>query len=160
MSQYTVVREYRYPIEEVWHVLTDPEYVAQWTTTGRGGRPEGYAAVVGTKFRFVGKPTMGWAGVVYCEVTDVDAPRTLRYTWRGDEDSNAITDVTYLLEPIAGGTRFTWTHTGFTGPGGFAMSKLLGNVRRKMLTEGVPPILAAHHAARSARRPEAGGRTG
>jgi hypothetical protein len=27
------------------------------------------------------------------------------------------------------------------------MSKLLGNVRRKMLTEGVPPVLAAYHAA-------------
>jgi len=146
MSHYEVVREYPYPVAEVWTVLTDPRYVAQWTTTGRGGRPEGYAPVVGTRFRFVGKPTIGWAGVVYCEILEVAAPHTLRYTWRGDERSGDVTTVTYRLEPIPSGTRFTWEHTGFTGVGGFAMSKLLGNVRRRMLTEGVPPVLAAHHA--------------
>jgi uncharacterized protein YndB with AHSA1/START domain len=147
MSQYTVVREYPYSIEEVWHVMTDPEQVAQWTTTGQGGRPEGFAPVVGTTFRFVGKPVMGWAGVVYCEVVAVDAPRSMHYTWRGDQDSDDVTDVTYLLEEIPGGTRFTWEHTGFTGPGGFGMSKLLGNVRRTMLTEGVPQVLASYRAA-------------
>ena len=150
MSQYTVTREYPYPIDEVWQVLTDPGYVAQWTTTGRGGRPEGFAAITGTKFRFVARPVMGWAGVVYCEVMEVDAPRSMRYTWKGEEDSDDVTDITYLLEPVPGGTRFTWQHTGFTGAGGFAMSKLLGNVRRKMLSDGVPPVLAAYHAAHSA----------
>lgn len=95
---------------------------------------------------------MGWAGVVYCEVVSVDAPRALHYTWRGDKDSDSdsVTDVTYLLEGVPGGTRFTWRHTGFTGPGGFAMSRLLRSVRRKMLTEGLPPVLEAHHGARSA----------
>lgn len=146
MSDYTVVRDYPYPIEEVWEVMTAPEYVAQWTTTGQGGRPEGFAPEAGRKFRFVGKPTMGWAGVVYCEVQEVDAPHLLRYTWKGDEDTDDVTTVVYRLAPVPGGTRFTWEHTGFTGPGGFAMSKLLGNVRRKMLTDGVPPVLARRHA--------------
>ena len=150
MSEYIVVREYPYPIEVVWAVLTDPECVGRWTTPGGGGRPENFAAVPGRKFQFIGKPTMGWAGVVYCEVLDVDAPRSLHYTWKGDEDIGDATDVTYLLEEIPGGTRFTWEHTGFTGAGGFAMSKLLGNVRRKMLTEGVPPVLAAYHEAHPA----------
>lgn len=146
MSEYTVVREYPFPVEEVWRGLTDPALVAQWTTTGQGGRPEGFAAVPGTKFRFVGRPTIGWAGVVYCEVIAVEAPRSMRYTWRGEEGSAKVTEVSYLLEPIAGGTRFTWEHTGFTGPGGFAMARLLGRVRRTMLTDGLPPVLAAHHA--------------
>ncbi|MFF0264051.1 SRPBCC domain-containing protein [Kribbella sp. NPDC004536] len=149
MSQYTVVREYDYPIDEVWTVLTDPAYVAQWTTTGQGGRPDGFAAVPGTKFRFIGKPTIGWAGIVYCEVVAVDAPRSMHYTWRGDQDSDDITDVNYLLEETTGGTRVTWTHTGFTGIGGFAMSLLLAKVRRKMLTNGLPPVLAAYHATLS-----------
>jgi uncharacterized protein YndB with AHSA1/START domain len=147
MTEYTIVREYPYPIEDVWAVLTEPEQVARWTTTGQGGRPEGFAAVPGTKFQFVGRPTMGWAGVVYCEIVSVDAPRSLRYTWKGDEDTDAVTDVTYLLEKTREGTRFTWRHTGFTGIGGFAMSRLLGNVRRKMLTEGVPPVLEAYYRA-------------
>lgn len=150
MSEYAVEREYPYPVQEVWAVLTDPEQVAKWTTTGQGGRPEGFSPTPGTKFRFVGKPTMGWAGVVYCEVISVDAPHAMHYTWKGDEESDDVTDVTYLLEEVPGGTRFTWHHTGFTGPGGFAMSKLLGSVRRKMLNEGVPPVLAAFHEAHSA----------
>lgn len=150
MSQYTVVREYPYPMDEVWYVLTDPDQVAQWTTTGRGGRPEGFAAVPGTKFQLVGKPTIGWAGVVYCQVVSVDAPRALHYTWKGDKDSDAVTDVRYLLEEVPGATRFTLRHSGFTGVGGFGMSRILGSVRKKMLTQGLPPVLLAHHAARSA----------
>jgi uncharacterized protein YndB with AHSA1/START domain len=148
MSEYTVVCEYPYPVDEVWHVLTDPDQVAQWTTTGRGGRAEGFAAVAGTRFRFVGKPTVGWAGVVYCEVMSVEAPREMHYTWKGDEDVDDVTDVTYRLEEIDGGTRFTWHHSGFTGVGGFGMSRLLRSVRKRMLTEGVPPVLAAYHATR------------
>ncbi|MBN9632551.1 MAG: SRPBCC domain-containing protein [Actinobacteria bacterium] len=148
MTEYTIVREYPYPIEDVWAVLTEPEHVAQWTTTGQGGRPEAFAAVPGTKFRFVGKPTMGWAGVVYCEVVSVEAPRSLHYTWKGDKETDEVTDVTYLLEETRDGTRFTWHHTGFTGIGGFAMSRLLSTVRKKMLAEGVPPVLEAYHRAR------------
>ncbi|SEQ40548.1 SRPBCC family protein [Microlunatus flavus] len=148
MAGYTVVRTYPYPVEEVWQVLTDPEQVARWTTTGRGGRPEGFAAVPGTRFRFVGRPTFGWAGVVHCEVIAVDPPRSMHYTWRGDQHSDAVTDVTYLLEETPQGTRFTWDHTGFTGIGGFAMSRLLGDVRKKMLSEGVPAALEAYHRAR------------
>jgi uncharacterized protein YndB with AHSA1/START domain len=144
MSEYKVTREYPYPIEDVWEVMTAPEWVAQWTTTGQGGRPEGFEPKAGTKFRFVGKPTMGWAGIVYCEVLEVNAPYLLRYTWRGDQDTDDVTEVTCRLEPMAEGTRFTWEHTGFKGAGGFAMSRLLGNVRRKMLTDGVPPVLARY----------------
>jgi len=40
-----------------------------------------------------------------------------------------------------GGTRFTYDHTGFTGPGGFFMAKLLSSVRKKMLTAGLPAVL-------------------
>lgn len=150
MSGYTVVRDYPYPIDDVWEVLTAPEYVARWTTTGQGGRPVDYAPVPGTMFTFVGRPTMGWAGVVYCEVVDVTAPHSLHYTWRGEPDGDDVTDVVYTLEETPQGTRFTWQHTGFTGAGGFAMSRLLGNVRRKMLTDGVLPVLEQYHADHAA----------
>lgn len=103
-------------------MMTEPELVARWTTTGQGGRPDGFAPV--------------------------DAPRSLHYTWRGEEDSDDVTDVTYLLEETPEGTRFTWRHTGFTGLGGFAMAALLGRVRRRMLTEGVPPVLEAYRRSR------------
>ena len=147
MSQYTVTRDYSYPRDEVWHVVTEPEYVAKWTTTGQGGRPEDFVPVAGQKFRLVGKPTIGWAGVVYCEVLEVFAPHSLRYSWKGDKDTDSVSIVDYTLAEIDGGTRFTIQHTGFTGVGGFLMSRLLGRVRRRMLTQGVPPVLAAYHAS-------------
>ena len=40
-----------------------------------------------------------------------------------------------------GVVRFTYEHTGFTGAGGFVMAKLLGRVRTKMLTVGLPAVL-------------------
>jgi hypothetical protein len=49
--------------------------------------------------------------------------------------------VTYRIEPIPTGTRLTYEHTGFTGVRGRMMSRLLGRVRRKMLDEGLPPVL-------------------
>ena len=45
------------------------------------------------------------------------------------------TVVTNRLGEIPGGTRLTWEHTGFHGIEGVFMSRLLGRVRRKMLSE-------------------------
>ncbi|GAA2500683.1 SRPBCC family protein [Winogradskya humida] len=148
MSEFRIVCEYAYPIEEVWRVLTEPELVAQWTVTGQGGRPEGFAAVAGTRFRLVAKPVMGWRGIVDCEVLEVEEPRLLRYTWVGDE-GEAPSFVAYRLEATPTGTRFTWEHTGFSGAGGFFMSRLLRTVRKKMLNEAVPAVLMKQSLRRS-----------
>jgi len=120
--------------------VTDPDLVPLWTTTGRAGRPVGFSATVGTRFQLVAKPLPGWRGIVACEVLEAQEPFLLRYSWVGDEGGEA-THVTYRLEHHAGGTRFTYQHTGFTGVGGFAMAKLLGSVRTKMLTVGLPAVL-------------------
>jgi uncharacterized protein YndB with AHSA1/START domain len=141
MSEYRVVREYPDAPERVWRALTDPEVVPLWTSTGQGGKPVGFAAVVGTRFKFVGKPTVGWNGVVDCEVLEVREPSLLRFTWRAGKDDD-LTTVTWLLEPRGGGTCLTCEHTGFTGLRGFMMAKLLGSVRRKMLDVGFPAALS------------------
>jgi uncharacterized protein YndB with AHSA1/START domain len=141
MTAIRITRTYPHPLATVWHVLTDPETVPQWTSSGRGGRPEGFSAAVGTRFRFVGKPVPGWRGIVECEVLEASPPTLLRYSWRGD-DHGEVTEVTYRLEPFTGGTRFRYAHTGFTGFGGFLMAKVvLGPVRRKMLDVGLPEVL-------------------
>ncbi|WP_045743951.1 SRPBCC family protein [Actinoplanes rectilineatus] len=140
MSEFRVTRDYPYPAQRVWRALTDPGLVPLWTSTGQGGRPEGFSPTVGNRFRFVAKPTMGWRGIVDCEVVEVRAPHLLRYTWVGDEGDKPSV-VAYRLAPQAGGTRFTWEHTGFTGVGGFAMSRLLKSVREKMLTDALPAVL-------------------
>lgn len=141
MSDIRISRDYRHPPGKLWRALTDPELVAQWTATGRGGAPEGFAPEVGCRFRFIGKPTPGWDGVVRCEVLEVQPPFLLRYSWKGGENGKT-THVTYRIQPSAVGARFTYEHTGFTGVGGFVMAKLvLGPVRRKMLDKGLPGLL-------------------
>ena len=45
------------------------------------------------------------------------------------------------LQPFAGGTRFGYEHTGFTGMVGFFMARLLSHVRTKMLNVGLPAVL-------------------
>ena len=52
-----------------------------------------------------------------------------------------MTEVAYRLEPHGHGTRVTYEHTGFSGLGGLFMATLLGRVRAKMLTTGLPAVL-------------------
>ena len=141
MSEIRIVRDYAYPVTRVWRALTDSDLVPLWTATGAGGRPEGFAPVPGTRFRFVAKPKPGWNGIVNCEVLEAREPTLLRYTWTDDAGGDT-TVVTYRLEPAGDGTRFTYEHTGFTGIGGLFMARLLGRIRRKMLTDGLPAVLA------------------
>jgi uncharacterized protein YndB with AHSA1/START domain len=141
MSDIHITRDYPHPPATVWRAVTDPTLVARWTSTGRSGRPEGFAAVAGTRFRFVGRPVPGWNGIVDCEVLEAYEPSLLRYSWVGGGDSEA-TQVAYRIEPHGTGTRFTYEHTGFTGLGGFVMARvILGPVRKRMLDVGLPSVL-------------------
>jgi uncharacterized protein YndB with AHSA1/START domain len=140
MSDIRIVRDYPHPPAKVWRALTDPALIPLWTATGAGGRPEGFATTVGTKFQYIAKPKPGWSGIVDGEVLEVSAPSLLRYSWT-DHGGGDVTEVTYRLEPYAGGTRFTYEHTGFTGIGGIFMARLLGRVRTKMLSAGLPAVL-------------------
>ncbi|WP_322751259.1 MULTISPECIES: SRPBCC domain-containing protein [unclassified Frankia] len=141
MSNIRIVRDYPHPPTRVWRAVTDPALIPLWTSTGQGARPEGFSTAVGTRFQFVAKPRPGWRGIVDCEVLEAREPSLLRYSWVGDQNGDA-TYVTYRLEPHAGGTRFTYEHTGFTGVGGFLLAKLvLGPVRKKMLRVGLTAVL-------------------
>ena len=140
MSEFVIVKEYERSRPVVWKALTDPALVPLWTSTGQGGRPEAFEPVVGTRFRFVGKPFPGWDGIVRCEVLAVDQPALLRFTWRNKEDDDPSV-VTYRLDAVPTGTRLTYRHTDFRGVEGFVMSRLLGRVRRKMLSEALPAVL-------------------
>lgn len=141
MADIRITRDYPHPPELVWRALTEPDLVPRWTAKGRGAAPEGFRPEVGCEFRFVGRPVPGWDGIVRCEVVAADAPHLLSYTWRGAEGEEPTT-VSYRVDAHDGGTRLTYEHTGFTGIGGFVMSKaILGRVRRKMLDQGLAPLL-------------------
>jgi uncharacterized protein YndB with AHSA1/START domain len=140
MSTIRIVRDYPYPLTAVWRAITDPELIPSWTVTGAGGKPVGFEPTAGTRFQFVAQPKPGWNGVVNCEVLEVREPALLRFSWTAD-DGGETTEVAYRLTDVADGTRLVYEHTGFTGVGGFLMAALLGRVRRKMLTVGLPPVL-------------------
>ena len=141
MSEYRIVHDYPDPPGKVWRALTDPALIPLWTSTGQGGKPVGFAPIIGTRFKFVARPMPGWNGVIDCEVLEVREPSLLRFTWLGGENDD-LTTVTWLLESRGGGTRLTCEHTGFTGLRGFLMAKLLGSVRGKMLRVGLPAALS------------------
>jgi uncharacterized protein YndB with AHSA1/START domain len=141
VSEIHIVRDYPHSPLKVWRAMTDPDLIPHWTSTGKGAHAVGFRPVAGNRFRFVAKPMPGWRGIVDCEVLEVRERELLRYTWVGAE-GEPPSHVLYRLEPTPGGTRFTYHHTGFTGIGGFAMAKLLGSVRARMLTAGVPALLA------------------
>lgn len=150
MTDIHLVRDYPHPPAVLWRLLTDPALIPSWTSAGRGGRPVGFAPVAGTRFQYVARPTIGWNGIVECEVLEVREPSLLRYSWLGGAGDD-LTTVENRLEPHAGGTRFTWHHTGFTGLGGFLVSRVLARVRARMLDEGIPRALdALEDAGRSA----------
>ncbi len=142
MTQILITETYPYPTALVWRAVTDPALIPRWTSTGRGGTPEGFEPVVGHQFKFVGRPVPGWDGIVRCEVLEVTPPTLLRYTWRG-ADGETPSEVAYRLKAVSGDTEFTYLHTGFSGLINRVTAKLvLERVRRKMLTVGLPPVLA------------------
>lgn len=137
MSEIHIVRDYPHPPAKVWRALTEPDLIALWMM-----RPEGFAPVVGTRFKLMAKPQPGWRGYVECEVLEVRERQLLRYSWVGN-DKQAPMEVSYTLEAHAGGTRLTFDHLGFHGIGGFLLAKLMmGPGWRKMLGKAFPAVLA------------------
>ena len=137
MSEIHIVRDYPHSPARVWRALTEPKLMALWMM-----RPEGFAPVVGTRFKLMAKPQTGWRGFVECEVLEVRDQQLLRYSWVGKENQ-APMEVSYAIEPHAGGTRLTFDHTGFHGIGGFLLAKLMmGPGWKKMLEKAIPAVLA------------------
>ena len=140
MSKFVIAKDYSRPRPIVWRALTDPALIPLWTSTGQGGRPEGFRPEVGTHVQFIGKPFPGWDGIVRCEVLAVVEPSLLRFTWRNKEGDRPSL-VTNRLDETPSGTRLTYEHTELHGLEGLFMSRLLGRIRRRMLTEGFPAAL-------------------
>src|SRR3954451_12473241 len=102
MTDIRITRDYPHPPAKVWRALTDPALIALWAM-----RPEGFAPVVGTRFKIFAKPQPGWRGFVECEVLEAREPSLLRYSGVGDENGKP-TQAPYVLEPHAIGTRLTF----------------------------------------------------
>jgi uncharacterized protein YndB with AHSA1/START domain len=91
--------------EKVWRALTDPVLLAEWLLPVVDLKLEPGAA-----FAFMTQPHPGWDGTVNCRFVEIEAYRTLSWTW---SVPGIDTVVTFTLTRTASGTRLTVVQSGF-----------------------------------------------
>ena len=124
---------YPHPPEKVWRALTDPAAIKQWLM------PTDFKPELGHRFQFRSKPQPGWDGIVNCELLELDPPRRLAYSWCSGKVN---TRVTWVLEPVAEGTRVRLSHSGFRGFRGWMTSRILGKGwGTRILKRNIPALL-------------------
>lgn len=101
--------------ERVFRALASAE-VAEWW-----GSPSTYHVTrwtgdvrVGGTWRSEGRSASGESFAVSGEYLEVDPPRLLVHTWRYEKEPDAVTTVRIRIDAIAGGSRVTVRHEGFT----------------------------------------------
>jgi uncharacterized protein YndB with AHSA1/START domain len=134
-------RVYPQAPDRVWRALTDRERLSRWLMQ------TDFEPTLGHKFTFRSKPRGGWDGVTYCEVTELEPPRRLAYTWRGgpggDKPVTLDTVVRFTLSPEGTGTRLVLEHTGFTGFKSILVSMLMKSGWQKMMRGKLATEIAA-----------------
>jgi uncharacterized protein YndB with AHSA1/START domain len=102
------------PPERVFQALASEEVVAWWVRPGVFDTRTWSGDVrVGGRWRTSGI-ARGEPYTLEGEYLEVDPPRKLVHTWHRPGAPGAPSTVTYLLEPISGGTLVTLRHTGIT----------------------------------------------
>jgi len=128
-----VETEYPHPPERVWVALSDPRAMAEWLM------PNDFQPRLGHRFQFRVANARGWSGIVDCEVTRLEPPRRLAYTWKSDK---VDTLVEWTLHPTAEGTRLELVHSGFRGVGQTILRKfMMGPGWSRMLEKKLPEII-------------------
>jgi uncharacterized protein YndB with AHSA1/START domain len=104
------------PPERVFRALSSPEIVDWWVNPGVFDTREWTGDVrVGGRWHASGM-ARGKPYTLEGEFLEVDPPRKLVHTWHGVGAPGAHSTVTYILEPIAEGTRLTVNHSEIASP--------------------------------------------
>lgn len=110
MSEPVVIdTRFNSPISKVWGALTTSETLSEWMMfKSNTFKPE-----LGHKFQFSG--AQGYDQTIDCEVTELDEPNKLAYTWvaPGVDGELSETLVTFTLAESDGGTDLNLVITGF-----------------------------------------------
>ena len=101
--------EVKSPITKVWDALTTSETLSQWMMF----KTNDFSPELGHTFQFRDAP--GYDGVIDCEVTVLDPPNTLAYTWAtvGVNDAAHQSVVTWTLSEGEGVTKIHLEQSGF-----------------------------------------------
>jgi uncharacterized protein YndB with AHSA1/START domain len=133
MSTVRIEVVYPHPPAKVWRALTDRRALSEWLMDND------FEPRLGHRFQFRTKPQPGFNGIVDCEVTALNEPRKLAYTWGSGPYTGMV--VTWTLEELAEGTRLRLEHTGFRGLKGFFLSRILGSGWGRMLKTTLPGVI-------------------
>ena len=126
---------YQAPVELVWHAITEPALLKEWLMDND------FSAVAGARCQFRMKPQPGFAGLIQCEVLEVQEYRRLVYTWDGG-GAWGKTTLTWTLECAGAGTKLRLEHRGFQGFRPFLLGLMMGSGWKRKLTRLVPALLA------------------
>ncbi|MFH7026527.1 MAG: SRPBCC domain-containing protein [Heteroscytonema crispum UTEX LB 1556] len=96
---------YPYPPQQVWQVITNRRALAAWLMEND------FEPRIGHKFRFQHSTLPGLNGSIDCQVIELDEPKRLSYTWQ-DKLMQQPSIVTWILNPVDGGTRLQLEHKG------------------------------------------------
>lgn len=102
--------ELKSPINSVWQAITDSETLSKWMMF----KTNTFKPELGHAFQFSGAE--GYDGVIECEVTELDEPHKLAYTWNttgwdGQPHSTLVTIT--LAEGAEGVTNLHLEQSGF-----------------------------------------------
>lgn len=102
------------PPDRVFRALASAELTEWWGSADTYRTTKWVGELrVGGAWRTEGVSADGTAFSVGGEFLEVDPPRKLVQTWHAAWDGGERTVITYLLDPIDGGTRLTLRHEGF-----------------------------------------------
>jgi uncharacterized protein YndB with AHSA1/START domain len=132
-------RVYPHAPERVWRAIAERKALATWLMDND------FEPKLGHTFTFRSKPMPGWDGITHCEVTELDPPRRIAFTWRGGQGPGKPltldTVVRFTLEPVEGGTRVVLEHTGFSGFRAVVLSFMLRSGWAKMMRGKLAQLL-------------------
>lgn len=128
---------YPYSVDKVWAALTDPQELGSWYM-----RPEGFKAVVGTRFQLHSKPNAFYNGIAYCEVLSVEAPTRIRWSQSDKESGPPTFTLTWTLTAEGDGTRLSLLQDGLSGLRGQMIKVFMSKGWKSLLEKRLPLVLA------------------
>ncbi|MBO9129506.1 SRPBCC domain-containing protein [Bacillus sp. 165] len=94
------------PISKVWDTVATAEGLALWLMENT------FVPKLGAAFTMKSSPRGNWDGTIQCEVTVLEKPHVLAFTWNGGGLDNLL--VTIELKDLDGKTEFKLTHSGWS----------------------------------------------
>lgn len=97
------------PINKVWSALTTSDTMSKWMLF----KQNNFEPKLGHKFQLSG--VEGYDQTIECEVTELDEPHKLAYTWTAPGVDNQISEtvVTFTLSETGSGTSLNFVQSGF-----------------------------------------------